>query len=507
MLNYRYLKIIVLFTVGLLTHFNFANTKEKQQKITFNTLFDSSNKSIDTSPPSPVYTSILSDVSEIYTNRFNQKFIKIKSLSTLALIPRLLYAEAEVTQAQFEAVMSFNPSKVKNPDFPVTNVSFNDISEYASKISTFQEVYEVFDRENWVKALDVEGKNRFHFGNDIQTLDEYAWTGANSENSLHIIRSLKSNSIGLYDMHGNVSELVSYKDRVELINCSYLDSFGRCLSTYHHSVTKDYEASHVGFRLMLTLFSNSEIPPEQQEAKIFPSIEQGSYEFPFLLSIKANFSPFQLVYTVDGSEALPESGLLCNSSQLCQIAITKNRVVRARLCKVLDPYDCPFKEQKFVYQISKPIVKPSFQSNTLSEGAFHLDWKVNTIDFSFDNMPNNEENTKIEAYLEIQGFANSPYLIRNGFVQLETRNKLFCKYEDLAQFREIKTRRSAFLYYVMRPKSFTLSNNSSLKKNIYAGLFNKFYIYTSGVAKHKFCMVQNIGKTVDYDDETSLEVE
>ncbi|MCJ8345640.1 SUMF1/EgtB/PvdO family nonheme iron enzyme, partial [bacterium] len=153
----------------------FKQDSSDQQKKFFN-LFDSSNRTIDTSPPSPVYPALPSDfVKEIFTNRYHQTYVRIEVEKTRELIPRLLYGQAEVTQAQFEAVMSFNPSKVKNPDFPVSNVSMKDVSEYAAKISTSGEFYQVFDRENWLKALLVNQSTSYHFVNNPDMLGDYDW--------------------------------------------------------------------------------------------------------------------------------------------------------------------------------------------------------------------------------------------------------------------------------------------------------------------------------------------
>lgn len=477
----------------------------QQQKV-FYSIYDSLDATIDTSPPSPVYPPSYSNlVSEIYTNRFHQKFVRV--VDSRELIPRTLFAEAEVTQSQFEAVMSFNPSKLKNPDYPVTNVSFKDISEYASKISTSGELYQVFDRSLWLQALLQNSKTRFHFGNDRNLLDEYAWTGTNSNKSIQTIRTLRSNSVGLYDMHGNVAEIVTNNGKPEVVNCNYFEAFGFCDSSYYYDVRPDFKSSKVGFRLNLTLYKDSELPPDQEEATVAMSIPQGDYVSPFMVDIGSNISLYHLVFTVDGSTPIPENGVLCSSMKPCKLAITKDRIIRARLCKASNPYDCPYKEVNFTYTIQNPLPKPEYQSSILSGKQNRLDWNQNTIDFSLSNMPVSAADYEVKTYLEVQGFANSPYLVENGIVNLESRSRPFCRYEDISQFREIETRRSAYLYYIIKPKNYGLLSNTILRRNLYAGLFKKFYIYTKGIGKTQSCIVQNIGRIVNYDDETALEVE
>ncbi|MCO4782029.1 MAG: SUMF1/EgtB/PvdO family nonheme iron enzyme [Candidatus Cloacimonetes bacterium] len=472
----------------------------------FYDIYSSLNETIDTSAPSPIYPPTYSNlVSEVFVNRFHQKFIGLSN--SREIVSRLLFAEAEVTQAQFEAVMSFNPSLVKNLDFPVTNVSFSDVSEYAAKISTSGELYQVFDRDLWLEALLQDNKTRFHFGNDRNLLDEYAWTGTNSENTIHTIRTLRSSSIGLYDMHGNVAEMVTKNNKPEVINCNYFEAFGFCDSSYYYDITKDFKSSKVGFRLVLTKYKDSEVPPDQENAKVITSIPSGTYVSPFLMDISANISLYNFVFTVDGSPPLPKNGVLCSNTKPCKVAITKDRIIRARLCKNSNPYDCPYKESTFTYIIESPLAKPDYQSSVLSQKLNRLDWSQNTIDITLNNIPVASSDYEVKAYLEIQGFANSPYIVDNGVVNLESRNRPFCKYEEIDQFREIETRRAAYLYYTVQPKFYGILSNSSLRKNLYAGLFQKIYIYTKGIGKSQSCILQNIGRTVNYDDETALEVE
>ncbi|MCG8403188.1 MAG: SUMF1/EgtB/PvdO family nonheme iron enzyme, partial [Firmicutes bacterium] len=66
----------------------------------------------------------------------------------------------------------------------------------------------------WEYAARAGSKSAYHFGDDAEKLNEYAWHFGNSMNDdlgepiSQQVATKKSNRFGLYDMHGNVAELV-----------------------------------------------------------------------------------------------------------------------------------------------------------------------------------------------------------------------------------------------------------------------------------------------------------
>jgi len=113
----------------------------------------------------------------------------------------------EVTQAQYEAVMGTNPSRLKGATNPVETVSWNDATEFCKKLSekTRQAVRLPTEAE-WEYACRAGSKTRFSFGDADEGLGDYAWYRANCGYTTNPVGQKKPNAWGLFDMHGNVWE-------------------------------------------------------------------------------------------------------------------------------------------------------------------------------------------------------------------------------------------------------------------------------------------------------------
>ena len=118
----------------------------------------------------------------------------------------------EVTQAQWKALMGDNPSLQKGDDLPVENVSWEDCQGFLAKLKekAGKGMMCRFPTEaEWEYACRAGAKTEYSFGDDVGSLEDYAWFGANSQNENHPVGQKKPNAWGLYDMHGNVSEWCS----------------------------------------------------------------------------------------------------------------------------------------------------------------------------------------------------------------------------------------------------------------------------------------------------------
>ena len=110
----------------------------------------------------------------------------------------------EVTQARWEKVMGFNPSKFLSPDRPVEQVTFYDVQEFAEN-SAGQ--CRIPTEAEWEYAARGHVDTRYFWGNMMN--DEYAWFNDNSGSQTHPVGKKKSNRFGIHDMLGNVWEWVS----------------------------------------------------------------------------------------------------------------------------------------------------------------------------------------------------------------------------------------------------------------------------------------------------------
>ena len=111
----------------------------------------------------------------------------------------------EVTQEQWESVMGNNPSsKTKGAKLPVTDVSWNDCQEFIKKLNAKTDGgYRLPTEAEWEYACRAGTTTAYSFGDKITPKD------ANYNISKPVaVGSYKPNAFGLYDMHGNVREIV-----------------------------------------------------------------------------------------------------------------------------------------------------------------------------------------------------------------------------------------------------------------------------------------------------------
>ena len=163
---------------------------------------------------------------ETYTeniNRANFKMIPIKGGTFLmgnneltdektihtVTVSDFYMAATQVTQAQWVAIMGSNPSSFKGDNLPVEWVSWNDVQEYILKLNVKTgKTYRLPTEAEWEYAAGGGENNRTKYAgtNTENSLGDYAWYNANSGSKTHPVGTKQPNSLGLYDMSGNVSE-------------------------------------------------------------------------------------------------------------------------------------------------------------------------------------------------------------------------------------------------------------------------------------------------------------
>ncbi len=146
----------------------------------------------------------------------------------------------EVTQKEYEAVMTTNPAHfastgpgkdaVANRDtqnHPVETVSWNDAAEFCARLSQNENLEPFYSRKGetvtqqegtgyrlpteaeWEFACRAGTTTRYWFGDNEADLQRAGWFGTNSGGRTQAAGELNGNPLGLFDIHGNVWELVN----------------------------------------------------------------------------------------------------------------------------------------------------------------------------------------------------------------------------------------------------------------------------------------------------------
>jgi len=114
----------------------------------------------------------------------------------------------EITQAQYVAVMGFNPSAFEGESLAIDQVTFGKAMEFCAKLSDLVGKPVTLPTEaQWEYACRAGTKTRFYTGDLEQDLDRAAWYENNSNDTVHPVGQKEPNAFGLYDMLGNVWEL------------------------------------------------------------------------------------------------------------------------------------------------------------------------------------------------------------------------------------------------------------------------------------------------------------
>jgi formylglycine-generating enzyme required for sulfatase activity len=116
----------------------------------------------------------------------------------------------EVTQEQWIEIMGVSPSMSKEDRLPADSISWNQIQEFIIKLNEQENTnkYRLPSEAEWEYAARAGTTTRYSFGENEMKLDNYAWYHENSQGTTHPVGQKLPNKWGLYDMHGNVWEVV-----------------------------------------------------------------------------------------------------------------------------------------------------------------------------------------------------------------------------------------------------------------------------------------------------------
>lgn len=177
--------------------------------------------------------------------------IDCKGLKETLELNDFYIGETEVTQELWSSVMGNNPSVNQSSDsLPVENVDLIECLEFVNKLDSVSGHH--FYIPTYPQWLFV-GYLSKQFPVDSNTLDGFAWHKGNAGNATHNVKQKTPNSLGVYDMLGNVAEwTVSGSDPLFIVaGGSYETEKEKCNDVNHefdHCAVKD---GSLGLRLIL----------------------------------------------------------------------------------------------------------------------------------------------------------------------------------------------------------------------------------------------------------------
>ncbi len=179
--------------------------------------------------------------------------------------------EVEVTNGLWKSVMGFNFMEGADPKMPLTNISWNWVNRFIENLNNLVDgFYRLPTEAEWEYAARERGKNIRWSGTDNEDdIADYGWFAYNSDGKVHQGRQKRPNSLGIYDMTGNVWEWVEdnfdfdyYKNSVQedpygpdfsdwrtIRGGSVYDEAHKLRTTYRHGKETNLRSPLIGFRL------------------------------------------------------------------------------------------------------------------------------------------------------------------------------------------------------------------------------------------------------------------
>jgi len=119
--------------------------------------------------------------------------------------------QTEVTQELWREVMGTNPSNfLGDLQRPVEMVSWNDCQTFISRLNELTGMnFRLLTEAEWEFAARGGNKSQGYKYAGSNTIGDVAWYSSNASSKTHPVATKAPNELGLYDMSGNVSELVN----------------------------------------------------------------------------------------------------------------------------------------------------------------------------------------------------------------------------------------------------------------------------------------------------------
>jgi len=124
-----------------------------------------------------------------------------KDTISITLTEDFYISKYEITQAQFQAVMGFNPSYFVDDNKPVDSVTWLNAENFCRAVGGFLPT-----EAQWEFAARGGNKSENYLYSGSNNLNDVAWHYGNSNNETKPVGQKLPNELGIYDMSGNVWE-------------------------------------------------------------------------------------------------------------------------------------------------------------------------------------------------------------------------------------------------------------------------------------------------------------
>jgi formylglycine-generating enzyme required for sulfatase activity len=181
-------------------------------------------------------------------------------------------SRTEITQAQWQNVMPFNPSFFIDPDGkrPVEQVGWKEAQAYVTRLNLLENgTFRLPCEAEWEYACRAGTTTEWSFGDDPGIASLFCWDWDNARFSSERVGTRLPNPWGLEDMHGNVAEWcqdyfnpktyqtdgavdpagVAWSYYRSARGGSWKSQVHQCRSAYRDFVFGDVKRSSVGIRL------------------------------------------------------------------------------------------------------------------------------------------------------------------------------------------------------------------------------------------------------------------
>lgn len=140
------------------------------------------------------------------SEQWSEAYDNVKPVHSVTLSDFCI-GKTEVTKALWKAVMSKNPSKIKEDNRPVIEVSWNDCQKFIEKLNAMTGAnFRLPTEAEWEYAARGGKETKGFKYSGSNDLSSVAWYMANSRYKSHPVATKQPNELGLYDMSGNVLE-------------------------------------------------------------------------------------------------------------------------------------------------------------------------------------------------------------------------------------------------------------------------------------------------------------